>query len=73
MHMGKRKFNYIHASNLHTLLERDFRKAAGSCRVSAQDSVVMQKIHRLLRVLEALSRDRLVFITIIAKLQNSVL
>lgn len=28
MHMGKRKFNYIHASNLHNLLERDFWDAA---------------------------------------------
>lgn len=26
--MGKRKFNYIHESNLHTLLERDFQEAA---------------------------------------------
>lgn len=28
MPMGKRKFNYIHASILHTLLERDFWEAA---------------------------------------------
>lgn len=28
MHMGKRKFKYIHASNLHTLLERDFWEGA---------------------------------------------
>ena len=73
MHMGKREFNYAHPSNLQNLLGREFLGVAVTLQSVSSGLSGDAKILRLSGILEALLRDRLVFIIVIIKLQNFVL